>query len=258
MQVGRGPERRQVEALLSAARLGQSGVLVVTGEAGIGKTWLLGFAAEQASGMHVLTVTGSEAEQDLPFAGLAQLRLSAADLNRLPPPQAEALGVALALRSGSGADRFAVAAGLVTWVTQRSEQQPLCLLVDDAHLLDRPSQEALAFLARRLLADAVALLATARTNAPCALVAPDLPQLALTGLDDQATRELLAGISRGAASPELARRIFAVSGGNPLAITELAAEADRLRRLPPEGPTPIPTALSRLYADRAAASTRRP
>ena len=252
MQVGRGPERRQVEALLSAARLGQSGVLVVTGEAGIGKTWLLRFAAERATNMRVLAITGSEAEQDLPFAGLAQLRLSTADLDRLPSPQAQALGVALALRSGSGVDRFAVGAGLVTWTTQRSEQQPLCLLIDDAQLLDRPSQEALAFLARRLLADATALVATARTDASCALVAPDLPQLPLAGLDDQATRELLVQTVGDPPSPELVRRIFAVSGGNPLAITELAAEVDRLRRLPPEGPTPVSTALSRMYADRAA------
>ena len=252
MHVGRGPERRQVESLLSAARLGHSGVLVITGEAGIGKTWLLRFAAERASGMRVLTISGSKAEQDLPFAGLAQLRLASADLDRLPPPQAQALGVALALRSGSGVDRFAVGAGLVTWVTQCSEQQPICLLIDDAQLLDRPSQEALAFLARRLLADAAALLATARTNTPCALVAPDLPRLTLSGLDDQATRELLTQTPGDLPSPELVRRIFAISGGNPLAITELAVEADRLRRLPPESPTPIPTALSRLYADRAA------
>ena len=124
MLVGREAERRRLDALLAAARLGESGVLVVSGEAGIGKTALLDDtrARARASDMRVLSVTGTETEHDLPFAGLAQLlRITVPDLDRLPAPQAEALGIALALRPGDAADRFAVGAGLLTLLTQRSE-----------------------------------------------------------------------------------------------------------------------------------------
>jgi hypothetical protein len=252
MQVGRDAERRTVRTLLSGARIGQSGVLVITGDAGIGKTSLLEYAAGCADGMRVLTVTGSEAERDLPYAGLAQLlRLTPAELDRLPAPQGQALGVALALRSGAGADRFAVGAGTVTLLTQSSEDQPLCLLIDDAHLVDRPSQEALAFVSRRLLADAVAVIATARTGEPCALVAPDLPQLALAGLDVVALRELLVQVDDSPASSELAARVFAATAGNPLAVVELARDRGRLLALPPGAPAPVPAALARVYSRRA-------
>src|SRR3954452_734435 len=98
MLVGRDAEQHLLDALLAGARLGQSGVLLVSGEAGIGKTALLDRVRTGAEDIRVLGVTGTEAERDLPFAGLAQLlRLTRADLSRLPPPQAEALGVALAL-----------------------------------------------------------------------------------------------------------------------------------------------------------------
>ena len=125
MLVGRDHERRQLDALLAAARLGQSGVLVVSGEAGIGKTALLDDLRARVTDARVLAVTGTEAEQDLPFAGLAQLlRLSAADLDPLPPPQADALGVALALWPGSGAARVAGGAGLRTRRAAQSADPP--------------------------------------------------------------------------------------------------------------------------------------
>ena len=159
MLVGRDAEQHLLDALLAGARLGQSGVLVITGEAGIGKTALLDQVRAGAEDIRVLSVTGTETERDLPFAGLAQLlRITEADLIQLPPPQAEALGVALALWPGDTADRFAVGAGLLTLLTQRSEESPLCLLIDDAHQLDPPSQDALLFVARRLLADAIAMI----------------------------------------------------------------------------------------------------
>lgn len=246
MLVGRDPELRQVDALVSAARIGQSGVLVVTGEAGIGKTSVLGYAVARAEGMHVLRATGTVAERDLPFAALGQLlRLSVEDLDRLPQPQAQALGVALALRPGSGVDRFAVGAGTVTCLTQRAVDHPVLLVLDDAHLMDVPSQEALAFLARRLLADAVAMVVAARADEDCLLAAPDLPTLRLSGLDAAATG-LLVGT-------ELAARVCALTGGNPLAIQQLAADPARLLTLPPHAPAPVPAALAEHYARRAAA-----
>src|SRR6478735_2319560 len=132
MLVGRDPVRRDVEALLAGARLGQSGVLVVRGEAGIGKSALLDDAASRATGLRLLRVTGSEAERELPFAGLAALvRPLLDDLDALPPPQAHALAVALALREGEDVDRFAISAGLLTLLTRVSEERPTAVLVDD-------------------------------------------------------------------------------------------------------------------------------
>ena len=253
MLVGRHAERQQVDAVLAAARLGQSGVLVLTGEPGIGKTALLAYAQERATSMQVLAVTGSETERDLPFAGLAQLlRLTEVDLERLPPPQAEALGAALALRAGRATSRFAVGAGLLTLLTRASEDRPVLLRVDDAHLLDLPSQEALAFVARRLLADAVAVVAAARAGEPCRLVADDLPRLPLGGLDLAGTRDLVTLTVGGSTSTELVRRLHVTTDGNPLALQELASDHERLRLLPPDAPAPVPMRLAALYARRGA------
>lgn len=258
MLVGRHDEQRTLEALVSAARIGQSGVLVITGEAGIGKTALLAAVSAVATGMRVLRVTGSEAEQNLPFAALTQLlRLAAVDLDSLPSPQAQALGVALALRPGVGVspglgvDRFAVGAATLSLLTQASEVRPVALLVDDAHLLDLPSQEILSFVARRLLADAVLIVATTRTEEPCLLVAKDLPELRLTGIDLSATTELVAASLRRPAEPELSRRVQELSGGNPLAVLELATEPSRVLRLWPGAPGPVPASLTALYGRRA-------
>nr|WP_239579481.1 AAA family ATPase [Microlunatus panaciterrae] len=251
--VGRDREQQRIGALLAAARVGQSGVLVITGDPGIGKTALLEHAKRLTEDMVILTAVGTDAERDLPFAGLAQLlRLTATELERLPAPQAQALAVALALRSGQAVDRFSVGAGLLTLLTQRSEDRPLCLVIDDAHLVDRPSQEALVFVARRLLADAVALIVAARTGEPCLLVADDLPQLRLAGIDAVATRELVGADLGVLATAELSDRVFALSGGNPLAVRELVLERDRLLSLPPDAPGPLSAVLAGLYSRRAA------
>jgi DNA-binding CsgD family transcriptional regulator len=253
MLVGRHDEQRTLDALVSAARIGQSGVLVITGEAGIGKTALLDAVGDAATGMRVLRVTGSEAEQNLPFAALTQLlRPTEVDLDGLPAPQAQALGVALALRPGSGVDRFAVGVAALSLLTQASEVQPVALLVDDAHLLDLPSQEILAFVARRLLADAVLLVATVRTGEPCALAGADLPQLRLTGVDADATAELVAARLHRPAGAELLRRVQELSGGNPLAVLELATEPARVLGLWPGAPGPVPATMIDLYGRRAA------
>ncbi len=251
MLVGRESERRRLDALLASARLGESGVLVVTGEAGIGKTALLDDTRARASDMRVLSVTGTETEHDLPFAGLAQLlRITAADLDRLPTPQSEALGIALALRAGDAADRFAVGAGLLTLLTQRSEDATLCLVVDDAHQLDLPSQDALLFVARRLLADSIALIVACRAGEPCRLADPGLPQLTLTGIDRAATGELVRA-ELGAQNARLVDRVVTLSVGNPLAVRELIADPTVLVDQPADFPPPLPVSLSQVYARRA-------
>jgi DNA-binding CsgD family transcriptional regulator len=254
MLVGREPEQRRIDALVSSARIGQSAVLVLTGVPGIGKTALLEYAVSQTAGMRVLRVTGSHSEQHLPFAGLAQLlRAKPADLDALPAPQGQALGVALALRPGEGIDRFAVGAAALTLLTRLSEQQPLAVVVDDAHLVDRASQQALVFVMRRLLADALIVLAAARTDDPCEFVADDLPRLEVTGIDLAATRDLvLAGRAQGR-SHEATARIAALAEGNPLAILELAADPAAAASRWPNAPGHVSSSLTRLYAARAAA-----
>lgn len=252
MLVGRTRECRRIDALLSSARLGRSGVLVLTGEPGVGKTALLEYAAAHAEDVSVFSVTGTEPEHDLPFAGLTQLlRLTEEDLATLPAPQADALGVALALREGGTVDRLAVGAGLLGWLTHASEDRPVCLVIDDAHLLDGPSQDALAFATRRLLADAVAVLAAVRRDEPCRLLDVGAEELALTGLDAGATGELLATMASGPHEGPTAARVHALTGGNPLAIRSIAAVTDELRALPPDAPAPVSTAMGRVYGRRA-------
>ena len=252
MLVGRDAERQAVDAVVAGARLGQSGVLVLTGEAGIGKTSLLEYAASVATGATLLRATGSEAERDVPFGGLAQLlRPTAADLDRLPAPQAEALGVALALRSGPVADRFAVGAAVLSLLVRWSEDRPLGLIVDDAHLLDRPSAEALAFACRRLLADPVFVLAAARLGEPGALLEAGLPTRTLTGLDLAGTGQLAR--ERGADVPAASlAQVHRATGGNPLAVIALVAEPERLREVTPGAPVPVPARISAWFARRAA------
>ena len=148
----------------------------------MGKTALLEYAAEKAAGIRLLRAAGTESERGIGFGGLQQLlHATSEDLERIPPPQAQALGVALALRDGVGTDRFAVGAATLSLLTRYSEDQPLGLLIDDAHQLDRPSADAIAFAARRLLADPIFVIATVRDGEPDALTAAGLPGPAAGG-----------------------------------------------------------------------------
>jgi len=251
--VGRGAEQRAIETLVAGARLGRSGVLVLTGEAGIGKTALLEHAAVAAEGVQVLRATGSEAEREVPFGGLAQLlRPTSADLDRIPAPQAQALGVALALRSGPVVDRLAIGAAVLSLLTRYSEDRPLGVLVDDAHHLDRPSGEALAFACRRLLADPVFVVIASRPDPRGALTTAGLPELAVGGLSPAATGALARADGRRPTARALAE-LHRVTGGNPLAVLELARDPGRLLFTAPGAPTPVPAALITWFGERAAA-----
>jgi len=253
MLVGRHEERRRLNALVAGARLGQSGFLVVDGEPGIGKTALLDHAVEQATGFLLLRVIGSEDEADLPFAGLAQLlRPVAGRLDQLPAPQANALSVALALSEGGEVDRFAVAAGVLSLVIEAADRMPVAIVIDDAHLLDRPSTEAVLFMARRLLADPVLVLAATRSDDSPAWTSATLPRLTLTGLDPESG----SAVARSASPQELTRdqtqRIITLSGGNPLAIDALAREPAGLALRPGDAPVPVPTVIAEAFGRRAA------
>src|SRR5512133_2540315 len=159
----RAVEREVLDGLLAHARNGESRVMVVRGEPGIGKTALLRYVAEQASGFRVAQVTSAEAEMELPFAGIHQLCAPLLDqLGALPQPQRDALNVALGLASGEVPDRFLVGLAVLGVLSAAAEEQPLLCLVDDAQWLDAASGMVLGFVARRLLAEPVAIVFAVR------------------------------------------------------------------------------------------------
>jgi predicted ATPase len=183
--VGRDAERRAIGAALAGARVGDSRVLVLSGEPGIGKSALLAEAETLVGDMRVLRAQGVESEQLVPFAGLLQLlRPVLGLLEQVPAPQAAALSSALLLGAepDTRPSRFAVGAATLSLLARAAEDAPLAVLVDDAQLLDSPSAQALAFAARRLVSDAVAVLVAVRTGEAGAVPWTALPTLEVTGL----------------------------------------------------------------------------
>jgi DNA-binding CsgD family transcriptional regulator len=219
--LGRSGERDVLHRLLEAARGRQSAVLVIRGEAGIGKTTLLRYAARQAAGFRVAEIAGVEAETELPFAGLHRLCAPMlAKLDALPAPQQNALRVSLGLSSGDAPDRFLVALATLTLFAEVAEERPLLCLVDDAQWLDAATSQVLGFIARRLLAEAIALVFTVREPSDDPELA-DLPDLSLGGLQDADARSLLAAVIPGRLDDRVRDRVIAETRGNPLALVEL-------------------------------------
>jgi DNA-binding CsgD family transcriptional regulator len=219
MLLDRLPERAALSQLLDAARAGRSGVLVMHGEPGVGKTALLDWAVESAAGLRVARVAGVESEMELAFAALQQLCAPMLDrLEGLPDPQRAALGVAFGLETGAVPDRFLVGLAVLSLLSAAAEQQPLLCVVDDAQWLDRASAQALAFVARRLLADPVALVFAMREPGE---EFRGLPELAVGGLGEDDAQELLGSVVRGPLDERVRDRIVAETRGNPLALLEL-------------------------------------
>jgi len=218
---GRRAECLALDRLLEAAHAGQSAVLVLRGEAGIGKTALLGYAAGRAEGWRVLRAIGVESEMELPFAGVHQLCAPLLEgLTRLPTPQREALGTAFGLSAGPRPDRFLVGLALLSLLSEAAEEQPLLGLIDDAQWLDRSSAQVLAFVARRLEADSIVLLFAERGPGELDELA-GLRDLELDGLTDTHARELLASVLAGPRDERVRERLIAETRGNPLALLEL-------------------------------------
>lgn len=224
MLVGRRSEQDRIGRLLSAARRGRSGALLVRGEPGIGKTALLESARSRARGMNVLSVRGVESERELPFAALAELLDPLLDrLATIPAPQARALRAAFALDTDGRSERFAVFSATLSLLAAGAEERPTLVLVDDAHWLDDASADALAFVTRRIEAEGLVVLLTARPD-EVGRFEGQVPELVLEGLGVDSADELLT--NRGHhLSPELVRRLVNATGGNPLALLE-AAELD--------------------------------
>ena len=219
MLLDRLPERAALSQLLDAARAGRSGVLVMRGEPGVGKTALLDWAIEAAAGLRVARVAGVESEMELAFAALQQLCAPMLDkLENLPDPQRDALGVAFGLKSGAAPDRFLVGLAALGLLSEMAEQQPLLCVIDDAQWLDRASAQALAFVARRLLGEPVALVFATREPGE---ELRGLPELLIEGLRDGDAQELLSSVIRGPLDERVRDRIIAETRGNPLALLEL-------------------------------------
>jgi DNA-binding CsgD family transcriptional regulator len=247
MLLGRERERQELDRLLATARSGSSAVLVLTGEPGIGKTALLEHAAEHARDMRPLRARGIDSEAHVPFAALLELlRPALGLLDRIPPPQAAALEEALALRPGTGGNRFAVGAATLSLLAAYADEAPALLLVDDAHVLDPSSAEALLFALRRLLAEPIAAVLTVREGEPSSLAEAGLPTLPVGGLDREAATALL-----GTASDDVTDRLYRATAGNPLGLLELGRDAARLRADPIDAPLPVSAKIARAFALRA-------
>ena len=237
MLIGRERERQELDALLAGARLGRSGALALRGSAGIGKTVLLDYAVQQASGFQVLNYTSVESEAELPFAGLQALLGPLLDrLPEIPEPQARALAAALALESIATPNRLAVYAGVLSLLGEAAERIPLLVVVDDAHWLDRPSAEALTFAARRLTAESLALLFAVREGEGSDFGA-ELPTIEPEPLETAASIELLHERFGSTIAAEVARHLAEATGGNPLALLEVATLLDEEERV---GREPLP------------------
>ena len=218
---GRAVECARLDELLDAVRRGESGVLVLRGEAGMGKTALLDYVAGRGEGCTVVRAVGVESEMELPFAALHQLCLSLLEgLERLPPPQRDALRTAFGLSSSARPDPFLVGLAALTLLSYAAESQPLICVVDDAHWLDRCSAQVLSFVARRLHAESVIVLFAERDqDQPTELAG--LPELRLQRLSDDDARGLLASSTPGRLDERVRQRIIAEARGNPLALLEL-------------------------------------
>src|SRR5258705_8289508 len=218
---GRRSEWDLLDQLLTAVRAGESPVVVVRGEPGVGKSALLEYVGGQASGCRLARAAGVQSEMELAFAGLQQLCAPMLDrLERLPAPQRDALRTAFGLRGGAPPDRFLVGLAVLGLLSEAAEERPLICLIDDAQWLDRESLQALEFVARRLVADSVALVFAVRQSEEEPPLAGS-PELVLEGLNDDDARALLRSVISGPLDEQVRDRVVAETRGNPLALLEL-------------------------------------
>ncbi|TDO36488.1 regulatory LuxR family protein [Paractinoplanes brasiliensis] len=222
---GRNDEIRALDQLFDSVRTGHSAVLIIRGEAGVGKTALLRHAAQRAT-PHFRTgqIAGVEAEAELAYAGLHQLCAPMLDhLDAIPEPQRSALRVAFGLAAGQAPDRFLVGLATLSLLAEVAGSRPLICLIDDVQWLDAASSEILGFVARRLAAESVAMVFAVRAQPG----GPDdgrlagLPVMTLGGIAGADARALLATVVPGRLDPRVCDRVVAETGGNPLALLEL-------------------------------------
>jgi len=253
--IGRESQCARLDELLDRARLGRSGAIVIRGEAGIGKTALLEYAAGRAEDMTVVRALGVESEVELEFSALLDVCRPLLDrLGDLPEPQADALRVAFGLGPALALDRFAIGAATLGLLAAAAEADPLLVLVDDAQWLDSASSDALLFATRRLEADRAAVIFAARDGEGRSFDAPGVELVPIAGLEREAAGLFLR--SQAEIAPGVAEQLYEATGGNPLALAELPGllSAGQLRGDEPLGdPLPAGSSIERAFARRAEA-----
>ncbi len=217
---GRSSECETLRGLISTVQTGSCQVLVVRGEAGVGKTALLEYLTELALDFRCVQVAGVQSDMELAFAGLQQLCAPLMNhVDELPEPQREALSVAFGRGVGPTPDRFLVGLAVLSLMAAAANEQPLLCVIDDAQWLDQVSVQTLAFVARRLMAEPVALVFAVRGGGAEALAG--LPELVIRGLSDSDARDLLESVMVGGIDPRVRDRIVAETRGIPLALLEV-------------------------------------
>jgi DNA-binding CsgD family transcriptional regulator len=219
--LGRAEECHRLEQLIADVHRGQSGSLLIRGEAGVGKSALLEHLVARASGCRVLRAAGVQAEMEIAFAGLHHLCTPLLDrLDSIPVPQRDALAGAFGLQVGSAPDRFLLGLAVLSLLAGAAGERPIVCIVDDAQWLDGTSQQALGFVARRLVAESVVMVFAMRDSADDQALA-GIPQLVVGGLKPEQAGELLAAAMPGPLDEKVRDRIVAETRGNPLALLEL-------------------------------------
>lgn len=222
--VGRLSEKRRVDELVGAARAGRGDSLVLSGEAGIGKSTLLDHAVQAAAGFRVLRASGAEFEQELPYSGLHQLCVPILEhLTELPDRRRDALRIAFGLADGTP-QPFQVGLAILELVTAVSGERPVLCVIDDAQWLDAASSRAMAFLARRVEADPVAMVFALRSPSTVDELV-ELPWLAVGGLSDQDAKILLSARNPFPLDDRVRDRLIAEANGNPLALLDYPGPA---------------------------------
>jgi DNA-binding CsgD family transcriptional regulator len=220
--VGRVSERAVLDQVIAAVRTGESRVLVVHGTPGVGKSALLQYLESSATGMRVLDAAGAESEMELAFATLHQLCVPLLDrLTDLPAPQRDALETVFGMRAGTPPARFLVGLAVLSLLSDASDRSPVLCVVDNAQWMDQASAQVLGFVARRLLAESVALVFATRQPAQDLL---GLPELEVTGLGTADAHALLNSVTHAGLDQRVRDRIVAEARGNPLALLELPRE----------------------------------
>ncbi|GAA1883188.1 ATP-binding protein [Asanoa iriomotensis] len=223
MLLGRDTELASLAASVAQVRAGMSQVVVLRGEAGIGKTALMDATADLATDLRVLRVAGVEAESEFPYAALHRLLVAQVDaFAELPDTQRDALSAAFGMADGPAADRFLVSLAVLSLLATVASGGPLLCCVDDTQWLDPESLNVLAFVARRVHAEGIGLVFTVRTGTDDVAVLDGLPVLPVEGLPQQDALDLLRSVVDGTLDLKVAHQIAAATRGNPLAITDLS------------------------------------